>query len=134
VGTILVIDDDHQVRAVFRTILERAGHHVLEARTGTEGLRLFHQSPVNLVITDVLMPDMDGLEVTQTVHREAPGIPVIALTGGTGERDFLEVAKLLGARRLLHKPVTKAELLHAVQEALQGGMGGEKMVSGTNHP
>jgi two-component system response regulator (stage 0 sporulation protein F) len=118
---ILLIDDDHQVRAAFRTVLERAGYHVVEARNGREGLRLFRQIPSPaVVITDVLMPDMDGLEVTQAVHREAPGVPVIALTGGTADRNFLDAAKLLGACRLLHKPVTRAALLDAVQQALQG--------------
>lgn len=119
---ILLIDDDHQVRAAFRTVLERAGYHVVEARNGREGLRLFRQIPSPaVVITDVLMPDMDGLEVTQTVHREAPGVPIIALTGGTADRDFLDAAKLLGACRLLHKPVTGAEILEAVQDVLRGG-------------
>ena len=120
-ATILVIDDDHQLRALFRDILERAGHHVLEARNGHEGLRLVRQTPLAVVITDLLMPDMDGLEVTQMVRREAPGVPVIALTGGTAHFDFLDAAKLMGAYRILHKPITRAELLEAVQDAIQEG-------------
>jgi CheY-like chemotaxis protein len=119
---ILLIDDDQQIRGIFRNTLERAGHQVREARTGQEGLRLFHQTRPALVITDVLMPDMDGLEVTRTVHREAPEVPIMVLTGGIGERDFLDAAKLLGACRVLHKPVTRAELLDAVQGAIQGGL------------
>ena len=93
---------------------------VMEAPNGREGLRQFRQTPTALVITDLLMPDMDGLEVTMALHRESPTVKIIALTGGSGQRDFLEVAKLLGAHRTMKKPVTIAELLQAVQQELQG--------------
>lgn len=118
---ILVIDDDDQVRATFRNVLERAGHQVLEARNGAEGLCLFRQASPALVITDVLMPDTDGLEVTRTVHRDAPTVPIIVLTGGVGDLNFLDAAKLMGASRIMQKPVTRADLLDAVQAELQAG-------------
>jgi two-component system response regulator (stage 0 sporulation protein F) len=120
-ATILVIDDDDQVRAVFRNVLERAGYQVLEARNGAEGLRLFRQASPALVITDVLMPNTDGLEVTRAVHHEAPMVPIIVLTGGVGDLNFLDAAKLMGASRIMQKPVMRAELLEAVQAERQAG-------------
>jgi two-component system response regulator (stage 0 sporulation protein F) len=67
------------------------------------------------------MPDMDGLEVTMALHRESPTVRIIVLTGGSGESDFLDVAKLLGAHRTMKKPITITELLQAVQQELQEG-------------
>jgi two-component system response regulator (stage 0 sporulation protein F) len=121
IASILIIDDDEQIRALLRQVLEKAGYTVIEARNGEEGLRLFRQTPPALVITDLLMPDKDGLEVIMALHRESPPVRIIALTGGKKEFDFLDTAKLLGAHRLMRKPVTRAELLQAVQDELQGG-------------
>lgn len=119
--SILIIDDNEQVRAFLRKVLEEAGYMVTEAPNGHEGLRQFQQTPTSLVITDLLMPDMDGLEVTMALHRESPTVRIIVLTGGSGESDFLDVAKLLGAHRTMKKPITITELLQAVQQELQEG-------------
>ena len=119
--SILIIDDDEQIRAFLRRVLEAAGYMVTEAPNGQEGLRQFRQTPTALVITDLFMPDRDGLEVTMALHRESPTVKIIVITGGSGQRDFLEVAKILGAHRTMRKPVTIAELLQAVQEELRGG-------------
>ena len=119
--SILIIDDDEQTRVFLRRVLEEAGYMVMEAPNGREGLRQFRQTPTALVITDLLMPDMDGLEVTMALHRESPTVKIIALTGGSGQRDFLDIAKLLGAHRTMKKPVAIAELLQAVQQELLGG-------------
>ena len=94
---------------------------VTEAPNGQEGLRQFRQTPTALVITDLFMPGRDGLEVTMALHRESPTVRIIVLTGGSGQRDFLEVAKLLGAHRTMRKPIMIAELLQAVEEELRGG-------------
>ena len=91
----------------------------MDAANGREGLRQFRETPVALVITDLLMPDSDGLEVTMTLRRESPHVKIIALTGGSGEPNLLEVAKLLGAHRTMKKPIEMAELLEAVQQVLQ---------------
>lgn len=119
--SILIIDDDEQIRAFLRRVLEAAGYMVTEAPNGQEGLRQFRQTPTALVITDLFMPDRDGLEVTMALHRESPTAKIIVLTGGSGQRDFLEVAKLLGAHRTMRKPIMIAELLQAVREELRGG-------------
>ena len=116
--SILIIDDNEQVRTFLRNVLEQAGYIVTEAPNGHEGLLQFKQTPTALVLTDLLMPDMDGLEVTMVLHRESPTVKIIVLTGGSGESDFLDVAKLLGAHRTMKKPIAIAELLQAVREEL----------------
>ena len=119
--SILIIDDDEQTRVLLRRVLEEAGYLVTEAPDGREGLRQFRQTPTALVITDLLMPDMDGLEVTMAVHRESPNTKILAITGGSGTRDFLGVATLLGAHRTIKKPISIAELLQALEQELRGG-------------
>lgn len=119
--SILLINDNDQIRALLRRVLEEAGYCVMDAANGREGLRQFRQNPVSLVITDLLMPDSDGLEVTMTLRRESPHVKIIALTGGVGNLNLLEVAKLLGAHRTMKKPIEMAELLEAVQQILQEG-------------
>ena len=119
--SILIIDDDEQTRILLRRVLEEAGYLVSEASGGREGLRQFRQAPTALVITDLLMPDMDGLEVTMALHRESPNAKIIALTGGSGKRDFLDVAKHLGAHRTIKKPISIVELLQTVQQELLEG-------------
>ncbi|HSA62013.1 MAG TPA: response regulator [Nitrospiraceae bacterium] len=118
--SILIIDDEEQVRAFFRQALVEAGYWVIEARNGREGLRLLRRAPVDLVITDLLMPDVDGLEVTMTLQRSQAKTKIIAVTGGTGIRDFRAAAELLGAHRTLPKPVAVKDLLEAVQQELEG--------------
>lgn len=115
---ILVIDDDPQIRLLLREALQAAGHVVRYASTGREGLRIAHLTAPDLVITDVLMPDTDGLEVTMALQRDRPATRIIALSGGVGDRDYLDVAKDLGAHRTLSKPLTMADLLTAVGEEL----------------
>ncbi|MBU6435716.1 MAG: response regulator [Nitrospirae bacterium] len=119
--SILIIDDDEQIRAFLRQVLEEAGYMVIEAPNGRIGLRRFQQTPTALVITDLLMPDRDGLEVTMALHRDSPTVKIIVLSGGSGQHDYLDAAKLLGAHRTMQKPIRMAELLEAVQQELQGG-------------
>ena len=115
---ILVIDDEPLMTQLYQEILEQAGHEVLLASNGHEGLQLFRQRLVDLVITDVFMPVQDGLEVIMTLHGEKPNIPIIAITGNGGS-PFLTVAKQLGAQHTLAKPFTATDLIQAVQQ-LQG--------------
>ena len=116
--SILLIDDNDQIRALLRRVLEEAGYFVIDAANGREGIQQFRETPVDLVITDLLMPDSDGLEVTMTLRRESPHVKIIALTGSAGEPNLLEVAKLLGAHRTMKKPLEMTELLKAVQQEL----------------
>jgi DNA-binding NtrC family response regulator len=118
---ILIIDDDDHARAVLRQALERAGHSVLEAADGREGLRVYCVSPAEIVITDILMPEQNGLETIMALRKEFPDVKIIAITGGgkTGRMDFLYVAERLGALYTFHKPFELRELMDAVHELLR---------------
>ena len=117
-ASILVIDDDFLVRSFCREILEQAGYKVLLAGNGRQGLQLFHLTPTDLVVTDLFMPEHDGLEIIMTLHQEAPTIPIIAVTGDSEGHLYLNVAKYLGAQRIIAKPFSPLELLQAVQQQL----------------
>lgn len=117
-ATILIIDDEESIRHLLREVLEKAGHKVLEAANGREGLTVYQQHPADLVIMDLLMPDTDGLETTLQLTREYVDAKVIAITGAQGDRNFLDVANLFGARRTFQKPFDLIKLLQAVEEEL----------------
>lgn len=117
-ATILVIDDEQSIRRLLKEILEREGYHVLEAENGQEGLIAYQKQPIDLVIMDLLMPETDGLEATLQLTREYVDAKVIAMTGGQGNRNFLDIAKLFGARRTIEKPFDINVLIQAVKEEL----------------
>ena len=118
-ATILVIDDEESIRNLLKEVLERANHVVLEACDGREGLTLYQQNKkVDLVLMDILMPGTDGLEATLQLTREYLDAKVIAMTGAQGDRNFLDVAKLFGARRVFEKPFNLDKLVQAVNEEL----------------
>lgn len=122
---ILIIDDDKAIRTTFERILTKVGHSVKCAENGRVGLELLMESMPDLVISDIMMPDTDGLEVIMAIKGMGESIPVIAISGGAHSvtMDFLPVAKALGASRILHKPITIDELLAAVQDALDKSRG-----------
>lgn len=117
-ATILIVDDEKSIRRLLKEVLERANHRVLEARDGREGLTVYQQNNVDLVLMDILMPGSDGLETTLQLTREYLDAKVIAMTGAQGDRNFLDVAKLFGARRVFEKPFDLNELLQAINEEL----------------
>jgi CheY-like chemotaxis protein len=98
-------------------VLEDAGYQVYEAANGRQGLEQFRAQPVNLVITDLEMPEMNGLEVILELTRAFLDVKVIAMSGRSAEE--LQKAKLLGARQIFPKPLDLPALLHAVQYELQ---------------
>jgi DNA-binding response OmpR family regulator len=116
---VLVIDDHLSLRTFTRLVLTQAGYRVREAADGAAGLRAFAERPADLVLCDLCLPDADGLEAVRELRRAAPGVPVIAVSGGgSGRRlDFLWAAGGLGAATL-PKPFTAAELLAAVAAGL----------------
>jgi CheY-like chemotaxis protein len=116
-GSILVIDDDGQVRILLRRLLEEEGHHVVEARDGRQGIQYCRQLPIDMVITDIFMDRQEGLSTILTLRREFPQIKVMAITGGTGDRDFLEAAKAFGAKWTFTKPLPLDRFLAAVRDA-----------------
>jgi DNA-binding response OmpR family regulator len=113
-ATILLIDDEESVRMVFKASLEQAGYHVLTAENGKQGLRLMEQKEVDLVLVDIFMSEMDGLELIPLLSKAHPASKIIAISGGSGEWDHLDTAKHLGAHDTLKKPFSLQELLHAV--------------------
>jgi DNA-binding response OmpR family regulator len=117
---ILVIDDDEQIRALLSQMLERAGYQVVEAANGDEGLRLFRTQSADLVITDLIMPEKEGIETILELRREFPQVQVIAISGGGkyNPRDYLPIARQLGACATISKPFSRQEILDAVQAAL----------------
>ena len=121
---ILLIEDNDPVRALLRENLELEGHTVIEARNGQEGLDLFRQAGADLVITDILMPETEGLGVLVELRNAQPPVKVIVMSGGG--RDNLATAKLLGAAKVLLKPFPIAVLIAAIEELLPGAGGSAK--------
>lgn len=117
-ASILIVDDDGLIRTLLRRILEEDGHQIREAENGEVGLSLHREAPADLVITDILMPERDGMEVTLALTQEFLDARVIAITGATGDQDFLNVAKLFGARRVIGKPFTQDEIRRAIRYTL----------------
>jgi CheY-like chemotaxis protein len=117
---VLIIDDDEQLRALLHEILDRAGFEVLEAVNGVEGLNLYRACPVDLVITDLLMPEMEGVETIVQLRREFPDACIIAMSGGGRNlgSEYLPIAAQLGARATIAKPFSRQDVLHAVEKAL----------------
>jgi CheY-like chemotaxis protein len=117
---ILVIEDDEMVRTSVAKILVLMGHTVVEARDGKEGLALFSESGADLVITDLVMPEKEGLEVMMEIKRTHPATRIIAISGGgrRGPGDLLRIAKHLGAAKVLSKPFSFEGFKAAVTEVL----------------
>lgn len=126
---ILLIDDDDLVRESLQAQLEDAGHKVVLAAHGGEGLAAFQGGAFDLVLTDILMPTVEGLETIKRMRAIDPQVAIIAMsggarnlmgaTGGSPRIDILKFADAFGATRTLQKPFTRAELLGAVDGCLQ---------------
>jgi DNA-binding response OmpR family regulator len=117
---ILIIEDEPQMRHMIEQILLRAGHEVLAASDGGAGLDLFREQRPDLVITDILMPEVDGLETIRSLRREVPSPKIIAMSGGgeTGKLQYLSEARKFGANIALSKPFEPAVLATEVERLL----------------
>ena len=115
---ILVVDDNPMMRKTVRVLLETAGLEVVEASSGRAAVQAYQAAPVDLVICDLFMPDVDGLEVLRELRRVAPQVKVIAMSGGAagGGIDLLPVARKLGAAALLYKPFTQRTVLETIRQ------------------
>ena len=117
---ILLIDDNAELRHLLRLQLEGAGHAVLEAPDGGEGIRLYRSGRVDLVLCDLFMPGKEGLETIRELRGAGEGrIIAISGDGPVDASDFLRMARMLGAARTLSKPFDAPTLLEAVREVLQ---------------
>jgi len=118
--SILLIDDDDLSRGAVHKMLERAGYVVYSTGDGRGALDQYRSDPTDLVITDLIMPDIDGLEVIQALRRISPSVRVLAISGGgrVDAEEYLSVARKFGAVEVLPKPFTGQELKKAVEAAL----------------
>jgi CheY-like chemotaxis protein len=122
-GRILVVDDDAGVRLTLRTILELAGHEVIEASNGKVAVSSYRRNPVDVLILDLFMPEKEGLEVIMELKRDFPDVKIIAISGGGSlgiKESSLRAAGHLGAARTFAKPFKIEDIIAAVTELLGG--------------
>ncbi|HEX4263634.1 MAG TPA: response regulator [Verrucomicrobiae bacterium] len=118
-ANILVIEDDTNVRAAIHHGLTQAGHTVLSAPDGKQGMNTLRHSAVDLVVTDIFMPEQEGLETITALRKQHPKLPVIAISGGNVVSEaMLAVARELGAQEVIEKPFGLDRLLTAVGKVL----------------
>ncbi len=119
---ILVIDDEELARYTLREILHNAGHEVAEAKNGNEGIAFQKAHPFDLVITDIIMPEKEGVETIIDLKQAYPDLKIIGISGGgrTRNLDFLKLAKQFGADRTIAKPFSEDELMENVNACLVG--------------
>jgi DNA-binding NtrC family response regulator len=123
---ILVIDDEAEVCELLSAVLTREGYQVKTASNGKDGLKMLQGSIVDLVITDLIMPEIEGLELIKGLHYQRPDLKIIAISGGgcSDPRIDLSMAQYLGAHRTFSKPFELQDLLGAVQEFIGPGIPG----------
>jgi len=119
-ASILVIEDDLLVRDSVVNALMRRGYDVRAASHGVEGLRLYRAQAADLVITDLVMPEQDGISTIMALHQISPDVRIIAMSGGMVQNPnlYLQLAEKLGANRVLRKPFLLQELFTVVAEVL----------------
>lgn len=120
-ASILIIDDDYQILRALRQVLEADGHEVFDAPDGKSALRRFAGSPTDLVITDIYMPEMDGLDFLVRVREAFPEARIIAMSGGGmfPKGKTLDYAAKLGAQAILQKPFKASKLREVIRSTLQ---------------
>lgn len=118
--TILIIEDDHHILLMIKRMLEPLGYEIKLASDGMEGMEMFRDFKVDLVITDIIMPEKEGLEIIREMRRERPKLKIIAMSGGgkISADNYLETAKIFGAEIILEKPFTRKQMVSAVQDLL----------------
>ena len=117
---ILVVDDDEDIRNLLRAMLEREGYGVVLASDGKDAIRRFRRKPADLIITDIIMPEQEGLKTIFDLRQDHPHVGIIAISGGGqyGLGNYLEAATAFGADRTFAKPFDRIELLKAIREVL----------------
>jgi len=119
--TILIIDDEEKVLQALKDVLEADNYVVHTAGNGVSGIRSFEADPPDLVITDINMPDVEGIELIRNLAKRSRKVPIIAISGDPVGTKFLKAARLLGAVDTVLKPFSFAELREKVSSALAGG-------------
>jgi CheY-like chemotaxis protein len=122
-ASVLVIDDEAQIRRMLRKVLETEGYEVMDAADGSKGINIYREHPTDLVLTDILMPNKEGLETIAALKRDFPEARIFAMSGGgmVGSETCLRLAKGLGAARVYTKPFEIEGLLKDIGEFLDKG-------------
>ena len=127
-GSILIIDDEDDIRDALQMILENVGYYVRVASNGYEAIDLQRREPADMIITDIIMPEKDGVTTINEIRQEFPGVMIIAISGGGGidpvayqpeaitTTAYLEAAKQAGADRIFTKPFERKEIIQVVDE------------------
>ena len=118
---ILIIDDNDEFRKLFVEVLENVGYEVCDASSGDEGIDVYREKKPDLVITDIIMPEKEGVETMLDLKKEFPDVKIIAMSGGgfEGPMAYLESAELVGgAARTFSKPFSMKDMLAAISEIL----------------
>jgi len=114
---ILIIDDEPLIGSMLKKAFEREGFNVIVASNGKEGMKLYKEKPPDLVITDLIMPEKEGIEIIMELRKEDPNLPIIAMSGGglNAPDSYLNTANALGANAIFSKPIKIEELLNIVK-------------------
>jgi DNA-binding NtrC family response regulator len=118
---ILIVDDEEPIRTLVSKIVSKDGHETMEAEDGVHACETYQDAEIDLIITDLVMPKKNGIEMIMELKKSRPDVRVIAISGGSGfsgQIDLLSVAQLLGAKNIIKKPFTVDEIRVAVNEAL----------------
>lgn len=119
--TILIVDDEEMVRAVLTQLLAKIGYHILQAEDGIAAIKACTGQDIDLIITDLVMPGKNGIDLIMELKRSQGNIPIIAISGGGGIKgvfDYLSVAKLIGAQEIFPKPIDLEKLKNTVATLL----------------
>ena len=119
--SVLVVDDEPGMRELVKHLLINAGYHVLEASNGKHAMEFLKNKSPDLVITDIIMEEMDGVEIIMEIRENYPDIKIIAMSGGSkiSSEDYLESAADLGADRVFAKPFALSDMLTAIKELIE---------------
>jgi len=120
-ANILVVDDEAPVRNLLNDVLEKEGYTVFTAETGVEASTIYNSNDIDLIITDLVMPEKGGIDLIMELKKQDPDIKVIAISGGggiTGRFDYLPIAKLVGATEIIAKPFQVTEIRAQVAKML----------------
>ena len=114
---ILIIDDEPQIRMMLKKRLETEGYSVIVASNGKEGIKIFNKGLVGLIITDIIMPEKEGMETIMELRKSNPAVPIYAMSGGgkNPSDGYLKTAKCLGAKAIFAKPFETKKLVSAVK-------------------
>jgi CheY-like chemotaxis protein len=119
---ILIVDDDPDICFMLKRLLERSGHEATTASNGFEALNCLDQGLFEIVVADIIMPDMDGIELIMTIRVKHPLLKVIAMSGGgrISAEEYLKMARLLKVNHTFQKPIKTAEFLNVINDLLTG--------------